>query len=121
MKNIKTVDFKDVENYNDGNTIVWTALALKGEDGDVLKKEMTKFFTEEGFFLNGTEIIEICKIGGNVKGNRGRSDALLVLNQFDVNCLKRFAFDGLTWTEDFVVKYAKDFGVESEDDEDDEE
>lgn len=121
MESIKTINFAEVETYNDGNTIVWTGLKLDGEDGEKLKKDMTEFFTQEGFFLNGTEITEIFKIGGNVKGKRGRQDALIVLSKFDVSPLKRLMFDGLKWTEDFIVNYAKDYGVEPEEDWEDDE
>ena len=110
---MKTIEFSEITKKFeccDANTLVITGLIATDED----KKDIEDFFNAEGLFPEGGEVINLYKIGGNVKGDEGRTDILIEHNAPKVNVYVRLAMAeriGLKWTSDFIDNYGQDYGV----------
>lgn len=121
MENIKFEDLSKFED-NGGWGIVYTALIVTDNDKESTIKAMNECKLM-GLLRDGTEVIDILKIVENVKGERGRSDMLIVLNNFGVNPVARLTnCPDVKWIEDFVKNFKADYiaggdEVEAKDDE----
>ena len=94
----------------DAPTVVLTGLAFDESGKNALIEDMNTFFTEELKFLqNGSKIVNIEKIEGNILGDKGRTDVLLTLDKFDVNPISRLRFPDLKWTSDFIKNFRGDY------------
>ena len=112
MEKIHFSKFEDT-----GLNIVWTGLVMKKNDID----DIDKWFTEIGLLQKG-KVLDALNIDGNVLGDKGRNDVLLILEKgTEIDPIKRLLVNGLTWTGDFISNYGKDYGVveEEADEEDD--
>lgn len=82
-------------------------------EGETKKLEdtMNRFFGEEsGFVTSGARIKAVLRITGNVKGEDGSHDWLVVLDKgADFNCAKR-PMDFIKWVSDYVDNYAGWYG-----------
>lgn len=105
MKNV--IPFSDLGQYNDSNSFVWTALTFNAKD----KPEIEKWLKEIKFMPADASITAMKKIGGNVKGSKGRSDVLFITTETTFHPMVRLQVDGLKWTSDFRDNYGKDYGV----------
>ena len=77
-------------------------------------------FKECGFVTADVQITHVLRITGNVKGDDGRKDWLVVFDKdAKYNCVKRFqTYWKVSWVCDFTVNYRKDYGLDDPDDSD---
>jgi hypothetical protein len=107
MKNkydLATIPFKDLRKLNDTNSIVWMAIELTKEDLPAIEK----FFIEQGFLLSG-KILDAKIISGNVKGEDGRTDVVILFDSAKYDYIKRLRIKDLTWTSDFIRNCHQDY------------
>lgn len=76
-----------------------------------LEDSMNKFFGEEtGFVTSGAKIKVLLRITGNIKGDEGGHDWLVVLDKSaNFNCARR-PLDFIKWVSDYVDNYADRYG-----------
>lgn len=104
---MKEIEFKDLKNYNDSNSVMLLGMEASVED-------VNNFFKEVGFFRNGKECIELAHLSDNVKGEDGRYDLLVITNtegDFDPIVRLKLNFGGVPvkWTSDFIDNYKEDY------------
>ena len=120
---VNTIEFQDLEKYNDTNSFVWLGLLLPNNKKEIkaLCEEITEWLLAEGFIKTG-KIKNLLNIVGNVKNDR--NDVLVIFNKGcgGLHPLKRLCRDDMKWTSDFIYNYASDYGIvdEYEYDEDEE-
>lgn len=89
---------------------------------DMVAETLLDDFKECGFVTADVQITHVLRITGNVKGDEGRKDWLVVFDgDAKYNCVKRFlTYWKVSWVCDFTVNYRKDYdpGYEPEDDSD---
>lgn len=105
----KLIKFREVcESTNDSTTVVLTSLIMKDEDIE----PMNAWFHEIGFIPEGKNLVDWKKIDGNVRGDEGRSDILLIFDrpdlQFSPIVRLQLGYE-LKWTSDFVTNFARDY------------
>ena len=111
---MESINFKELSKFEDdgGWGVVYTALLVTDDN----KEETIKAMNEckmMGFLRDGTEVVDILKIVENVKGDEGRMDMLIVLNNFGVNPVVRtYKCPDIKWIEDFVVNFKDDYITE---------
>lgn len=106
----KTISFRNLEDYNDSNSVVWTALVMRDED----MQPMNEWFHQIGFIPEGKNLIDWKKVSGNVMGDQGRSDILLIFDREDLqfNPIVRLQIGEIKWTSDFIDNFRKDYYYE---------
>lgn len=112
---MKTIHFKEIK--DNGVNMVFTGLLVDNEKSTL--KQMNAYMTEKGVFRNGVKAIELMKIDGNVLGDEGRSDILVLFNKridisepgnYNINPFKRILHSpDLKWTCDFLDNYKRDY------------
>lgn len=91
--------------------VVMVALAFDADKKAELIEQMNETFTEDGLLQEGSKVVDVEKIEGNVLGENGRTDVLIHLDKFAVNPMVRIAkWRDVKWLEDFIVNYAGDYG-----------
>lgn len=105
--NMKEIEFKDLKNYNDNNSVVLLGMEATVED-------VNKFFKEVKFFTNGKECVELAHLSDNVKGDDGRYDLLVITNEEgSFNPIVRLMLNHggvpVKWTSDFIDNYKEDY------------
>lgn len=106
-----TISFEDLmtsDKYNDSNSAVIVA-TLFDENEDW--QSVNDFLANQLCFSKGKNLIGVRRITGNVLGNEGRTDNLLVFDNEDVpfNFMARLRFPDIKWTSDFIDNYKKDY------------
>lgn len=78
---------------------------------DMVEEILLDDFKDCGFVTADVHITHILRITGNVKGDEGRKDWLVVFDKdAEYNCLKRFLTNWrVGWVCDFVVNYREDY------------
>lgn len=90
--------------------VVMVALEFEEDQKDDVIKQMNEVFTETGLLTDGTKVINIEKIEGNVLGSKSRTDVFIELDKFGVSPMVRIMkWRDVKWVEDFVVNYANDY------------
>lgn len=104
----KEIKFKELANYNDSNSVVWTSLIMRDED----LSEMDVFFHDLGFIKEDKHLVDWKHISDNVRGDNGRSDILLIFDnpnsQFNPIVRLQLGYE-LKWTSDFINNYSQDY------------
>lgn len=110
--NTTPITFEELFDMNDSETAVMTAVIFP-EDQDW--EDAQNYFSDETGFAKDKNLIGCHRILGNVLGDDGRWDYLLVFDHPEIqfNPLARLRFHDIKWTSDFVVNYAEDYGHES--------
>jgi hypothetical protein len=103
---LQKIPFSELKAHDDSTSFVWTSLTAEDFDQQPIKD----WFKEIGFLPADAKILEMRKIGGNVKGFMGRSDILFLTTPTTFHPLVRLKVDGLKWTSDFVNNYCSDYG-----------
>ena len=108
---LSTIQFSELNEYNDSNSLVFTGLCLAEED----VPEVEKFFHSKGLMSADKHIIDVKHIEGNVLGEEGRTDWLFVFDNEDkqFNPMVRLSMSpmGVKWTSDFIDNYAADYAA----------
>ena len=78
---------------------------------DMVEEILLDDFKDCGFVTADVRITHVLRITGNVKGDEGRADWLVVFDgDAEYNCLKRFLTNWrVGWVCDFIVNYRKDY------------
>ena len=117
MKNSEynSIDFNDVADfYKENPAVVLMELDVSNDKKEDLIRDMNEYYQDVGLLCNGTEIVDIIKIDGNVLGDKGRADILLQLNKFDVAPLVRIMrCPDIKFVDDFLVNYREDYKEKS--------
>lgn len=101
------VDLQDLKTP----AVVMVALAFDADKKDELISQMNGVFTEDGLLQDGSKVVDIEKIEGNILGDEGRTDVLIHLDKFAVNPMVRITkWRDVKWLEDFIVNFAGDYG-----------
>lgn len=104
----KLIKFCDFECQSDSSTLVWISLIMRDED----IQPMNEFFHETGLIPLGKNLIDWKKIDGNILGESGRSDILLIFDRSEIiiNPLARLRLGSeIKWTSDFIVNFRHDY------------
>lgn len=114
MMNVSSIPFTELlttKEYNDSNSVVMTGLSLDGSEDWPLFDD---FLANRAKFSSGKRLIAAYRITGNIKGEDGRTDYLLVFDnpETQFNPIARMTIDGLKWLSDFVVNYKSDYIAE---------
>lgn len=108
---IKEIRFRDLEKFNDSNSIVVTALTLDHSDPEEAFKQSQQFF-DEIKLCPGKKVINIYFINDNVLGNNGRPDYLFEFDhpeiQFSPMVRLQYGRD-IKWTSDFLDNFGSDY------------
>jgi len=108
------IAFSELKNYNDSNSFVCLGLLIPSTFEEITEtcKEMTDWLLSEGLITKGF-VFNVKHITGNIAGEDGRSDVLVILSDdcSGLHPLKRLQTNGLKWTSDFIVNFARDYGV----------
>lgn len=112
------ISFKDLKEGNhefnpdvDAVVLVGVGIDVNTDDpkevGEVLSTELR----DCGFVTNDAQVSKALRITGNVRGDEGRWDWVLVFDKNpNFNCIKRFATPWkVSWVCDFVPNYGDDF------------
>ena len=101
-------------------------LVVMGAGGDPQEwiDGILKLLKEEGIAKPDATFGETFLLDGNVMGEEGRTDLVLLFNTpsgFEIGKLAmwRIKFGSASWASDFIVNYAKDYGVSVEDEDED--
>lgn len=113
------ISFTDLKNQNfdfqeDKNSCVLMGLTVD-ENGDMgeLQKEATDFFKSTGFVTTDATVVRLLRITGNVLGDDGRWDWVVVWDKDPkFNYIARLRTPDTKWICDFVVNYEKDYEYE---------
>ena len=102
------VKFRDLKNYNDGNSAVLMGVIVSDESA---YKVLDDYLQNKLGFSKGKNLIGVHRIVENVLGDEGRIDWLLEFDHEEIpfNFIARLQFDGLKWTSDFIDNYAEDY------------
>jgi hypothetical protein len=101
---IKTISFAKLTGVR-RPTVVMVGLKVKPSD----LAYMNTYFKGSGLITSG-EFVEMKSISGNVLGDRGRHDVLIIgTKDLSIDPLKRLQFGDIKWTSDFVVNFAQDY------------
>lgn len=106
---MKNIVFSQLKDYNDSNSIVFTAVIFKSPD-DILK--LDEFFHEINLIPKDKHVVDIHFISDNVLGSDGRSDYLIEFDRPDlyVNPMVRLQVGrGVKWTSDFITNFKEDY------------
>lgn len=99
----QSISFYDIKNFI-GRGVIFMGVT---DDPSFTPETVTKLFKD--FNFNNT-VTEIRKIDGNVKGENGRTDWLLIFNK-SIKGIRPFALmQDVKWIEDFIDNYGKDYG-----------
>ena len=116
---IGKISFTDLKNQNfdfqeDKNSCVLMGLTVDGDaDMDELQKEATDFFKSTGFVTTDATVVKMLRITGNVLGDDGRWDWVVVWDKDpEFNYIARLRTPDTKWICDFVVNYEKDYEYE---------
>lgn len=104
----KEIKFSELENFNDSESLVWTSLLMRDEDIN----PMNDFFHEISLIPKGKSLIGWKKIIGNVLGEDGRSDILLIFDhpELQINPIARLSVGHeIKWTSDFITNFRCDY------------
>ena len=121
-----TISFNDLLNNNHQKQIgdipaftddVDSCVLIGLEFGDTINKPdmveeiLLDNFKECGFVTTDVHITHVLRITGNVKGDEGRADWLVIFDgDAEYNCLKRFLTNWrVGWVCDFIVNYREDY------------
>lgn len=116
MNKMETIHFREINKSEPVMAIV----ALQAESKAETIKQMNEFFNRTDVFKFGSklEITDMKRIVGNVLGEEGRTDYLLVFNKNPeryVNGLRRIAVcTDLKWIDDYLTNYSNDYEVLSD-------
>lgn len=109
---LSEVKFSDLHNYNDANSIVFTAVLLSETDMDSLEE----WLKEIGLIHQDQSIKKVHFITGNVRGDArngadSRADWLIEFDRSDLkmNPIARLNCPDLKWTSDFITNFKKDY------------
>lgn len=88
---------------------------------DMVAETLLDDFKECGFVTADVQITHVLRITGNVKGDEGRKDWLVVFDKdAKYNCLKRSqTYWKVSWVCDFTVNYRRDYGLDDPEDDSD--
>ena len=80
---------------------------------DMVEEILLDDFKDCGFVTADVRITHVLRITGNVKGDEGRADWLVVFDgDAEYNCLKRFLTNWrVGWVCDFIVNYREDYDI----------
>lgn len=107
---LQTINFDELSNYNDSNSIVFAGTLISDDDVE----DICTFPTEIGLAPADKHVVGIYKILGNVKGDKGRVDWLIVFDREDIqfNFITRLKYRGwIKWTSDFICNYYNDYNL----------
>lgn len=106
-----TISFEDLmtsDKYNNDNSAVIVATIFDdNEDWEAVND----FLANQLGFSKDKNLIGVHRITGNILGDEGRTDYLLVFDNEDVpfNFMARLRFSDIKWTDDFIDNYKRDF------------
>lgn len=109
-----TISFEDLmtsDKFGNSNSAVIVATIFDdNEDWEAVND----FLANQLGFSKGKNLIGVRRITGNVLGDEGRTDNLLVFDNEDVpfNFMARLRFPDIKWTSDFIGNYKKDYIAE---------
>jgi len=106
---MKEIEFKDLKNYNDSNSVVLCGIIPDCEPADV-----EEFFHKTGFTTESKKVTELRHLSDNVKGDEGRSDILVIMSEEgSCNPFVRIQLSqggpSIKWTSDFIDNYKQDY------------
>lgn len=112
-KAFEEIPFKEVSNYDYPIALIAMSLALDESDKTEETLEIfTNNFRSMGLIKAPKKLIGIKRITGNVRGNKGRTDNLLLFDhpELGIDSGARLQMsDRLKWVEDFIANYSRDF------------
>lgn len=112
------ISFTDLKNGNfdfeaDKNSCVILGLSIKAPDMRELQNDATKFFKSTGFVTNDAYVVRMLRVTGNVIGDEGRWDWVVVWNKDpEFNYVARLNTPDTKWICDFVDNYQRDYNYE---------
>ena len=116
---IGKISFTDLKNGNfdfqeDTNSCVLLGLSVDENcDLDELQKQATDFFKSTGFVTTDATVVRMLRITGNVLGDEGRWDWVIVWDKDPkFNYIARLNTPDTKWICDFVVNYERDYEYE---------
>lgn len=116
------ISFTDLKNGNfdfeeDKNSCVVLGIeARESDDMKELQDDATEFFQSTGFVTNDAYVVRMLRVTGNVKGDDGRWDWVVVFDKDpEFNYVARLHTPDTKWICDFVVNYEKDYFYGGED------
>lgn len=106
-----TISFEDLmtsDKYNNDNSAVIVATIF---DDNEDWESVNDFLANQLCFSKGKNLIGVHRITGNILGDEGRTDYLLVFDNEDVpfDFKARLRFPDIKWTDDFIDNYKRDF------------
>ena len=96
------------DKYNDSNSAVIVATVFdENEDW----QSVNDIIANQIGFSKGKNLIGVRRITGNIRGEEGRTDYLLVFDNEDVpfNFIARLRFPDIKWTSNFIDNYKRDY------------
>ena len=114
------ISFTDLKNGSfdfeqDKNSCVIMGLSIKAPDMEELQNDATEFFQSTGFVTNDAYVVRMLRVTGNVKGDDGRWDWVVIFDKDpEFNCVARLHTPDTKWICDFVVNYEKDYFYDGE-------
>lgn len=107
MNESKELNFNSLGDGDFSHTLVWTSLLMRDED----LKEMDEWFHEIKLIREQDHLVDWKHISGNVLGDQGRSDTLLIFNQdVEFNPMVRLQLGReVKWTDDFFCNFREDY------------
>lgn len=115
------ISFTDLKNGNfdfeqDKNSCVIMGLSVQAPDMKELQDDATEFFQSTGFVTNDAYVVRMLRVTGNVKGDNGRWDWVVIFDKDpEFNCVARLHTPDTKWICDFVVNYEEDYFYDGED------
>lgn len=116
---IGKISFKDLRDGNhdfkaDVNSCVILGLGMPEDvDKEEMQKQATEFFKSTGFVTNDAYVVRMLRVTGNVIGDEGRWDWVVVWNKDpEFNCVARLNTPDTKWICDFVDNYQRDYNYE---------
>ncbi len=106
-----TISFEDLmtsDKYDNNNSAVIVATIFDdNEDWEAVNN----FLANQLCFSKGKNLIGVHRITGNILGDDGRTDYLLVFDNEAMffNALARLRFPDIKWTSDFIDNYKTDY------------
>ena len=115
------ISFTDLKKGNfdfeqDKNSCVIMGLSVQAPDMKELQDDATEFFRSTGFVTNDAYVVRMLRVTGNVKGDDGRWDWVVVFDKDpEFNCVARLRTPDTKWICDFVVNCERDYFYDGKD------
>ena len=112
MNGLNEISFKELNNFNDSNSVVLTSVSFDEMTKEEIISEINEIFHNVGLIKEDKNVIDVKYINDNVLGEDSRPDYLIIFDNEKslTSPMARLQMaSSVKWTSDFIDNYKTDY------------